>query len=632
LILSKKIFIWLFASFALTAQAQEDGVALRVMFGVQRIHPKTWDGEMTLDRGKILRLKGVYFEHDDAIRGSSGWKLTSRASVYMDSRSTRGYDPVHTKPWELIPNGVVATVQAAPDARVEVKTASGNFAFRINQLSLGAKMAFLDGDASVELLPPTSTLTVQPGENDYPALATDSNGDLWASWISYSNRADSVWVAHRGASGWEAPTQVSGAELKDNFRTALVEDGQHRMWVVWSAKGGDLWGIYGRYFSAGRWSETRRITDEQGPNLYHAIVRDARGKVHLVWQGFRERQSAILMKTWDGQAWSAETRVSSGAGDNWAPAAAADSKGNVWIGWDSYENGNFDIFVRRLGAGGRLEDRRQITHSPGYDANVSLACDRADRLWISWDSAEVNWGKDWNSQHFSPRGGNGLYRTRAVRIACLEGERLMQPKSDIMDALPAAYHDFFQMARLQPDSAGRIWAVGRSLTSFRSIVQNNWGSGGLWEVLVTALDGDRWMPAVKLDSTTGRNDVRIASALDRAGRLWFAWAGDGRLFGRPQPQTTEVGYTRLRRRPARRRSSSRRFASRRLQRRQCTPMRRRMWRPFAAIATRSPGRPTVSCAGTCTGTPTSRRTGSGMGRCSISIATRSTPGSTITWW
>src|SRR5689334_19493618 len=83
---------------------QEDAVALRIMFGVQRIQPKTWDGELNVDRGKILRLKGIYFEHADAIVGTSGWKCTSRATVYMDSRSTRGYDPVHTKPWELIPN------------------------------------------------------------------------------------------------------------------------------------------------------------------------------------------------------------------------------------------------------------------------------------------------------------------------------------------------------------------------------------------------------------------------------------------------------------------------------------------------------------------------------------------------
>jgi hypothetical protein len=40
-------------------------VVSRVMFGAQRNHPKTWDGEMTLDRGSFTRLIGVYFEHDD---------------------------------------------------------------------------------------------------------------------------------------------------------------------------------------------------------------------------------------------------------------------------------------------------------------------------------------------------------------------------------------------------------------------------------------------------------------------------------------------------------------------------------------------------------------------------------------
>ena len=72
----------------------------------------------------------------------------------------------------------------------------------------------------MERLPPTVTLTKQPGENDYPSLAVDSRGDLWASWISYADRADAVYVAHRGSSGWEPPVRVSSSDLKDNFRTA----------------------------------------------------------------------------------------------------------------------------------------------------------------------------------------------------------------------------------------------------------------------------------------------------------------------------------------------------------------------------------------------------------------------------
>jgi len=523
---------------------EENAVALRILFGVQRIHPKTWDGEISLDRGSVTRLTGVYFEQKDTIVDTTHWKFTSRASVYMDSTSPRGYDPVHTKPWELIPNGVVATLHAPADARVSLRTASGNFSFSLNQLSFGHTLSFLDGEATVERVPPAVTLTQQPGENDYPALAVDARGELWASWISYADRADGVWVAHRGASAWEPPALVSG-EFKDNFRTALAVDGQQHLWAIWSAKGGDVWGIYGRYLANGTWSEVQRLTGNAGPNLYHTVVRDSRGNLHLVWQGFRDGKSEILTKSWDGRAWSAELRVSTGTSDNWVPSAAADSKGNVWIGWDSYESGNFDVFVRRLTAAGQLEARRRITSSPGFDANVSLVTDRTDRLWIAWDAAEVNWGKDWNSQHFSPRGGNGLYRTRAVRIACLAADRLMQPKADIMDALPASYRDYYQMTHLECDAAGRIWAAGRSLTSYRTRVQNNWGGGGLWEVLVTSLEGNRWMPAMKLEATGGRNDVRTAGVADRAGSLWFAWSADGRVFGKAQPQTTEIGYTRI---------------------------------------------------------------------------------------
>jgi hypothetical protein len=523
---------------------QENAVPLRILFGVQRIHPKTWDGEIALDRGSVIRLNGVYFEHEDALTGPRSWKLTSRATNYMDSRSPRGYDPVHTKPWELIPNGIVATLDAPADVRVTIHTVSGDFSFALRELAMGSPKTFLEGEVSVERLPPTVALTLQPGENDYPSLTVDSRGDLWAAWISYADRADSVWVAHRGASAWEPPQRVSG-DLTDNFRVTLAEDGQHRLWTIWSAKGSGVWGLYGSYLSGGRWSQRERITGDDGPNLFHAVVRDSGGRLHLVWQGFRSGVSTILAKTWDGQRWSPEVRVSAGNADNWAPAAAADSSGNIWIGWDGYQAGNFDVFVRRMTGDGKLGDVRQVTHSPAFDANVSLACDHNGRLWISWDNAEVNWGKDWNSQHFSPRGGNGLYRTRSVRVAVLEGERLLQPAADIMSAIAPEYHDYFQDAHLEVDRGGKIWAVGRSLTSFRTRVQNNWGSGGIWEVLMTSLEGDRWMPAVKLDSTSGRNDVRIAGASDPAGRLWFAWASDGRPFLNAKPGTTEVSYTRV---------------------------------------------------------------------------------------
>ena len=85
-----------------------------------------------------------------------------------------------------------------------------------------------------------------------------------------------------------------------------------------------MWGLYGRYFEGGRWSETQRITGDAGPNLYHAVVRDSNGNVHVVWQAFRGGHSQILTKAWNGQQWSAEIQVSTGTmALNGTPATAA---------------------------------------------------------------------------------------------------------------------------------------------------------------------------------------------------------------------------------------------------------------------------------------------------------------------
>lgn len=539
------------SGFAAPAAVQEGAASVRILFGLKRLTPKRWDGEIALDRGRVLRLNGVHFEGRDRIVGTNAWLLTTRVTRYADSTTPRGYDPVHTQSWEMIPNGVVATFDAPAGATATVRTESGSFSFRLDELNLGKPKLFLEGEALIERIPTTCNLTAEhEGASDYPALALDRQGDIWISWIAYANRKDSVWVARRGASGWESPVQVSPATHNDNFRTAIAEDAAGRIWVVWSGKHEGRWGLHARALAQGKWSAVETLTEGTTANLYHTLVRDAKGRLVLVWQGFRNRQSQILLRVWDGDSWSAETQVSTGQADNWIPAAAADSKGNVWIGWDGYEAGDFNIYVRRLSATGELGPRIQVTRSPAFDANVSLAVDRDDRLWIAWDHGEANWGKDWTSQRFAPGGGAGLYRWRAVRVACLDGARLKQPAQPIMSAIPPQWKDYFHSARLQPDRQGRIWVLGRSLTSTSVRVNNNWGAGGRWEVVLTRLDETGWMPAVKLDDTAGRNDVRHHSIMDASGRLWFAWSHDNRPFAasgpggrRPLPGKTDVGYT-----------------------------------------------------------------------------------------
>ncbi len=526
-------------------------VSVRLLFGLDRFTPQRWDGAMEVGSGEVLGLSGVHFEGRDKIVHGDGWLVSNRVTRYADSTTQRGYDPVHTRQFAMIPNGVVGTLAAEETSEIRVTTEQGSFAFPLRELVLGRPLTFLGELASAQRIPTTLDLTSGDNYNDYPALAADEGGNVWMTWISYRNERDSVWLARSDGQSWGEPIRVTPDAYSDSFRTSVEVSGTGSVVVVWSGKSPQgVWGLHSRTLRQGDLTQPASIAS-QGENLYHRTVADSAGNVHVVWQGFRDRVSSILHSRWDGSSWSGETAVSDAITDSWAPAASADSKGNVWVGWDGYASGDFNVYVRRLRSNGRWEAPRQITRSAGFDANVSLACDATDRIWIAWDHGEANWGKDWSSQRFKPGGGAGLYRVRSVKVAALEGNRLRQAP-DLMEAIPDRYKDYVQQARLAVDARGRVWAMARSLTSVTSRVNNNWGAGGIWEMLLTRLDGNGWLPAVKLHATNGRNDVWASSAVDSEGKVWFSWSRDARPFGSPSravnrgspaARATHVSYT-----------------------------------------------------------------------------------------
>ena len=529
----------------------ESPVSIRLLFGTDRHTPQRWDGAVAVTGGRVLRVSGVHFEGRDQIVGQDGWKLTNRVTRYADSTTQRGYDPVHTRPFAMIPNGVVATVEAEETSEVEVKTEQGSFSFSLRELPFGQTLEFLDGTASAQRIPTTTDITAGETDDDYPALTKDADGTVWISWISYKDERDAVWLARRDGAGWSQPMQVSPDGYADNFRTAVAADAAGGLVVIWSGKSpAGSWGIFSRRLSDGQLSGVASLASE-APNLYLQAVADSQGNVHVVWQGFRDRVAQILYARWDGSSWSPEEAISDASADSWAPAIAADSAGGVWAGWDGYHSGDFNVYVRRRTSAGTWQPQRQVTHSPGFDANVSLACDAADRLWMAWDHGEANWGKDWSSQRFRPGGGAGLYRVRSVKVAVLEGDRIGEA-TGFMDAVPPASRDYMQQARLIVDGNGHVWAMARSLTSTTTRVDNNWGAGGIWEMLLARLDENGWSPVTKLHATNGRNDVWAAATVDGAGRLWFAWSRDARPFGSPQrsvnrgspqAQTTHISHS-----------------------------------------------------------------------------------------
>ena len=212
--------------------------------------------------------------------------------------------------------------------------------------------------------------------------------------------------------------------------------------------------------------------------------------------------------------------------NDWHPSIAADRNGSVWVAWDGYATGSYNIYMRFV-KGGKAGPLMKVTDTSRYHAYPSLSVDNQDRLWIAYDEAPENWGKDVG---FLFHGGSGLYQSRSVQVAVYSGGRWQTPLRQPADIIPDAFHRFVQTPQLAAGSDGRMWLFFRPRTEVR-LPTNVWAAGGKWEVCVTYYGGDRWSDLIMLPDAVGRNEAPFAAAADAQGGAWVALNTDHRLFG-----------------------------------------------------------------------------------------------------
>jgi hypothetical protein len=336
---------------------------------------------------------------------------------------------------------------------------------------------------------------------------------------------------------WAAAETFESDETRDVFRTSAVYDRDGVLHVIWSAQAYGNWDLYERIKTAKGWQPVRRLTQALGTDLYQRVIADTKGDLWLAWQAFRGGQSDIFLMRYSGGKWGPEIQVSQSAADDWEPSIAA-SGDTIWVGWDGYDRGNYDVYVRPI-VGGVPGPIRAITRSPRFQAHVSLATDAQGRLWIAFDEAEANWGKDYG--YLVKDRGNPLYQSRHVRVVRLVGDRIEEPEASISEAFPLYLPDFLQYPQLQVSRDGRVTVLALQLTHADQVIEV-WGVKGVWENVAFTLDGAGWKHNQILLASAGAHDVRAAVASDENGRAWAAWAADNREFGtgRPRHQTVHV--------------------------------------------------------------------------------------------
>ena len=520
--------------------------ALLVTFGIGDKSETGWDGSLAVRDGELVELIGYEMGLGDIIHPPRRWEMTTRAAFPFNRRN-HDEDILVDLPADtyLTPRFYVY-LKGSSATEIAFATEQGDFAVRIGDVPQAGSVAFLDGRASVKRAPmamllgrgeegpPDERLT----DNDFASMEVASDDTIWVAYSGFSGGTDRVYADRilpgQAAGAGGGPHAVSRAG-GDVYRTAVAEDAEGKIWVVWSEQVDGNWDLRARAFDGEGWGSINRLASASQPDIHHRAVRDESGRIHLVWQGARGNRFGIFHMSYDvGSGWSESTRVSSSnAGNCWEPSVVTDSNGTVYVAWDQYsEATGYDIFLARM-AGPSWDAPRPVARTGRFEAYVTLAADMQDRVWMAWHESGINWGKDWGYPFDIQANATGLYNSRSIRMAVYDRGQLRAPAKSLESSLPdpGPGNNFYEYPQLAVDGANRVWALFRH----RRPMQHNvyWRTPShhaLWEIYASFYDGGKWSPMVLLPYSTGRTDMRVEAEPDSAGRLVAAYPTDRRSF------------------------------------------------------------------------------------------------------
>ena len=217
--------------------------------------------------------------------------------------------------------------------------------------------------------------------------------------------------------------------------------------------------------------------------------------------------------------------TASRASNLYQPCLACDGSGTIWCVWSQLEDGQWDLYGRRVTDGKLSREITTIVASPGNDVFPDAKTDRKGRLWVTWQS--FNGGNaEIFAKHFDPKQNAWSEPIQVTKNAAGDWEpRLAFGNSDealiVFDSYRDGNFDVY-LARVSPSGDVELEAVagsdryearaeaavspdGRTLWVAYEDGISRWGKdlGSEWRRLGSGLHFDRHLYLVKIDLTTG---------------------------------------------------------------------------------------------------------------------------------
>lgn len=578
--------------FAAVVLGQESpGAVVRLLFGMDETETSKWDGNVRVDGASVTSIEPWRFEGSDAINGNA-WQVQLHPIRLFGNGGQFAFRRL-----PVVANGVIVRLSNAnPGATLHVDTVQGNFNVSLAEIPYGKAQYALNGRVMADRIPPSTRIMHNPDEKDYPAAATDRNGNIWFAYTLFRHNpdhnrlranfrtpppdfssmtaptgGDQIIVRKFDGSTWGDPVAITvpGGDL---YRPAISVDGSGRPWVFWSQNNGGNFDVWGRVIEKGRPGTTVRLSGEPGADVDAVATTDSKGRVWVAWQGWRNGQAQIFCAVQNGNSFISSGAISTSTGNEWNPAIAADAQGHVTVAWDSYRNINYDIFMRTATEPKNWGKELPVAATARYEAYPSIAYDTQGRLWVAYEEGAEAWGKNFGAYDTT---GVSVYQGRAIRIRGFERDGsaidLSADPGVLMPGLPstridAPTHQNDSIAWLAPDpsnaqnrpanrAAGHMEAPKNSLPRlyidssdrmwlvFRSVNPIWWNPiGTVWTEFVMSYGGSSWTAPVYLADSDNLLDNRPALASRRSGELTIIGSSDGRRqFHRIERNSTVGG-------------------------------------------------------------------------------------------
>jgi hypothetical protein len=544
---------------------------IRVLLGLGDTETTSWDGKVTLDKGELVGVEPWRFRQGARVAGPAAWESRSLGLLKSDEAKARyaikkalakkkqarkkqvevqakdshgGPAPAGSS---VVPTGILVRVNAPADATLTVATAHGSAAIKLADLAGGNARRYLDGRMEARRVPSTALLAGGPLEQDFPVAVADGKGGAWVAYVEHSHRGpkvmesptevpksfrsfvpngggDQVKLLHFDGKSPGTPVEVTGPGL-DVWRPSVALDGRGRVVVAWSEQRDGNWDLYARTFDPqrGAFAEPVRLTTNPGTDTAVALATAPDGTVWMAWQAWSQGQADVLASPLADR--SSPINVSNHPANDWSPAIAVDSRSRVHVAFDSYRAGNYDVLLASDVASGARTRLVTVAGSSRFEARPSLAIDPQGRVWVGYEERAANWGKDFG--RLSPSDGAALYGTSAVRVCCVDGERVLDA-GDPVTELSEGEQRLNAFSRLACDAGGRIWLLFRHRHEavMSDVIMT---VGGVWVEYATCLAGRTWQAPQPIPRSDGLLDNRPAAVATPDGSILVVYNTDNRM-------------------------------------------------------------------------------------------------------